>query len=70
MTHWAVVALQERLIGCMRLTAAERYRDFKDRHPALVNRIPQHHIAAYLGISPEFLSKIRRPPTVHRFRKR
>jgi len=69
MAQWALVALQERLIGCMRLTAAERYRDFKDRYPALVNRIPQYQIAAYLGISPEFLSKIRRPPRRNRFRR-
>jgi CRP-like cAMP-binding protein len=70
MTQWALVALQERLIGCMRLTAVERYRDFKNRHPALVNRIPQYQIAAYLGMSPEFLSKIRRPPPRNRFRNR
>jgi len=71
MTQWSFVALQERLIGSMALTAAERYRDFTSRHPGLVNRIPQYQIAAYLGISPEFLSKIRRPPpAAHHFRKR
>ena len=71
MTQWSLVALQERLVGRLALTATERYQDFTRRHPALVNRIPQYQIAAYLGISPEFLSKIRRPPpAAHRFKKR
>ena len=70
MAQWALVALQDRLMGCMRLTAVERYRDFAARYPALATRVPQYQIASYLGISPEFLSKIRRPPPRGRFRKR
>jgi hypothetical protein len=40
--------------------AAERYLDFCARYPQLVDRLPQTQIASYLGITPEFLSKIRR----------
>ena len=44
----------------MRKTAAERYLNFQRLYPGLDLRIPQYHIAAYLGISPEFLSKLRK----------
>jgi hypothetical protein len=38
--------------------ADKRYLDFNERYPSLSQRIPQHQIAAYLGISHEFLSKV------------
>jgi CRP-like cAMP-binding protein len=56
----ALVALQNRLVGGMRKAAAERYFEFRRTYPGLESRIPQYHIAAYLGISPEFLSKLRK----------
>ena len=40
-------------------TAEERYRAFYDRYPEIVHRMPQYAVASYLGMSPEFLSKIR-----------
>ncbi len=55
----AVVALQLRLIATLHQNAETRYEDFKRRFPGLEGRIAQHQIAAYLGISPEFLSRIR-----------
>lgn len=51
---------QERLFGTIALTAEERYDIFLDKYPDLPQRIPQHLIASYLGISPEFLSRLRR----------
>jgi CRP-like cAMP-binding protein len=59
MTQRALVALQDRMIATMRQTADLRYVDFKRRYPNLEHRVPQHQVAAYLGISPEFLSRIR-----------
>lgn len=56
----AMVALQQRLVGGMRKAAAERYFEFRRTYPGLEARIPQYHIAAYLGISPEFLCKLRK----------
>ncbi|MBV8253054.1 MAG: Crp/Fnr family transcriptional regulator [Chitinophaga sp.] len=41
-------------------TAEERYRQFKAEHPGLLQRLKQHHIAAYLGITPTQLSRIRK----------
>jgi CRP-like cAMP-binding protein len=59
MSQRALVAMQGRVMGMMRETADVRYDDFKRRYPNLEHRVPQHQIAAYLGISPEFLSRIR-----------
>lgn len=50
---------QERLFTNIALTAEERYARFLKKFPALPQRIPQHLIASYLGISPEFLSRLR-----------
>jgi CRP-like cAMP-binding protein len=52
-------ALQQRLVGAMRKTAAERYYEFQRLYPGLDARISQYHIAEYLGVSPEFLSRLR-----------
>lgn len=40
------------------LTAEERYIEFKKKYPQIVNRITQKDLAAYIGITPEFMSKI------------
>jgi CRP-like cAMP-binding protein len=50
---------QERLGQLFSSTAEERYQSFLQIHPRLVNRLSQVQIAAYLGITPEFLSRIR-----------
>lgn len=54
---------QRRLLGSVRKTATQRYLDFLSLYPGLDLRIPQYHIASYLGISPEFLSKLRKRVT-------
>lgn len=59
MTQRALAELQRRMIATMHQTAEARYVEFKRRYPQLEERVPQHQIAAYLGISPEFLSRIR-----------
>jgi CRP-like cAMP-binding protein len=42
------------------LDAKERYYKFMQDKPDLVNRVPQYYIAAYLGIKPQSLSRIRK----------
>jgi len=56
--HLTVV--QKRLFKTMATTAMEKYLEFINRYPSIPQRVPQHYIASYLGISPEFLSKLRR----------
>ena len=60
MSQRALVALQHRLIASMEETVGQRYFAFVRQYPALHGRIPQHQIAAYLGVCPEALSRIRR----------
>jgi CRP-like cAMP-binding protein len=50
---------QRRIISALTLTAEQRYDDFLEKYPLLVNRMPQYAIASYLGMTTEFLSKIR-----------
>jgi CRP/FNR family transcriptional regulator, anaerobic regulatory protein len=50
---------QERLGELFSLTAEERYQRFIENHPRLINRVSQVQIASYLGMTPEFLSRIR-----------
>jgi CRP/FNR family transcriptional regulator, cyclic AMP receptor protein len=42
------------------LTPDEQYAIFLKAYPDIANRIPQHYIASYIGISPESLSRIRK----------
>jgi len=58
--HKHTGALQDRLFEHIAATAEDRYDSFLDRYPSLSNRIPQYEIAAYIGVSPEFLSRIRK----------
>mgnify|MGYP000521768176 CR=1 FL=1 len=55
----SLVANQQRLIDNMSSTAEERYLRFIKKYPGIPSCVPQHNIASYLGITPEFLSKIR-----------
>ena len=56
----AFVQLQKRVLQNISSTAEERYLDFIANHPNLFQRISNVQIASYLGITPEFLSKIRK----------
>jgi CRP-like cAMP-binding protein len=56
----SLVTHQARLIEAFSLPAEERYNKFQKRYPQLEQYVPLKHIASYLGITPEFLSKIRR----------
>lgn len=56
----AMVSLQKRTIQNISSTAEERYLDFLRRYPQLFNRISNVQIASYLGVTPEFLSAIRK----------
>jgi CRP-like cAMP-binding protein len=50
----------EREIDLLNLTAEERYIKLVKQHSNLVNQIPLKHIASYLGIQPESLSRVRK----------
>lgn len=50
---------QRRIISSLTQTAEERYNEFAERYPTLIQQLPQYVIASYLGMTTEFLSKIR-----------
>ncbi|MDN5284879.1 MAG: putative transcriptional regulator, Crp/Fnr family [Mucilaginibacter sp.] len=50
---------QRRIITALTRTAEERYNDFLETYPSVAQRLPQYAIASYLGMTTEFLSKIR-----------
>nr|WP_255485084.1 Crp/Fnr family transcriptional regulator [Mucilaginibacter sp. X5P1] len=54
------VELENRILQAISSTAEERYLSFLDHYPQLSQRLPGTQIASYLGITPEFLSKIRK----------
>ena len=51
--------LQNRLLLTLNSNAYDRYQAFVKTYPNLVNRLPNTQIASYLGVTPEFLSKIK-----------
>ena len=55
----AFVRLQERLLQNISSTAEERYESFLELYPYLINRLSQVQIAAFIGVTPEFLSRLR-----------
>jgi len=57
------VRLQERLLQNISSTAEDRYKSFLNIYPHLVNRVSQVHIASFLGMTPEFLSRLRNKRT-------
>ena len=56
----AYVASQKRLINNFSLPAKERYLQFREQYPEIEQRVPQYMVASYLGITKEFLSKIKK----------
>ena len=54
------IVSQNRIHANISLSAEEKYEDFIQKFPLIANRIPQHMIASYIGITPETLTRIRR----------
>ena len=54
-----VAVMQRRVLMLMSASAKDRYENFLRTYPNLPNRVPQHMIASYLGITPQALSTIR-----------
>ncbi|WP_137904039.1 Crp/Fnr family transcriptional regulator [Chryseobacterium sp. 2VB] len=60
MNQKSSVALQRRILSLTGKTADKRYLEFLEKYPGLEQRITQQQVASYLGITHEFLSKIRK----------
>lgn len=55
----SLITFRQRLLENLGLPARERYLLFCKRYPTLIECLPQKQIAAYIGVTPEFLSKMR-----------
>jgi len=53
-------AKERRIVHSLAATAEERYNDFIKTYPSIAQRVPQHMLASYLGVTPETVSRIRR----------
>ncbi|WP_244248410.1 Crp/Fnr family transcriptional regulator [Flavobacterium foetidum] len=60
MIERANVAIQQRLLDVLNKTSKQRYLDFKERYPQKISSINNKNLSSYLGVSHEFLSKIKR----------
>jgi len=62
----SLVAIQSRMVASMSKTADQRYADLVNSCPTIPQRVPQHMMASFLGITPETLSRIRKNLTVRK----
>ena len=53
-------AKDQRIVSTLSASAEERYLEFLDTYPSIVQRVPQTMLASYLGMTPETLSRIRK----------
>jgi len=55
-----LIATNKRIIGLLSYSSQQRYNEFTETYPSLVKRLPLKLIASYIGVTPEYLSEIRR----------
>ncbi len=58
-TENALVSSRQRLLETLSLSAKDRYVNFCKAYPGLIHSLPQKQIASYIGVTPEFLSKMK-----------
>lgn len=56
----SIISYNQRLGSALSKSALERYHEFIERYPQIEQRVPNHQIAAYLGITPQSLSRLRK----------
>jgi len=58
-TENSLVSFQQRLLDNLSLPAEERYQNFCKRYVGLIDYLPAKQVASYIGVTPEFLSKMK-----------
>lgn len=59
LTENSLVANQQRLMDNLSLSAEERFEKFCAKYPTLIQKVPQKQIASFIGVTPEFFSKMK-----------
>lgn len=61
----AYIQLERRMTSVISLSLEERYKELTGNHPDIIQRLPQHMIASYMGLTPETLSRVRKRISIH-----
>ncbi|MBB6459790.1 Crp/Fnr family transcriptional regulator [Flammeovirga kamogawensis] len=56
----SIIGYQKRILGNLSQNATERYENFINQYPSIENSVKNYHLASYLGITTESLSRIRK----------
>ena len=59
LTENNLIANQQRILDKMALSAEERYEKFSKKYRDVMHCLPQKYIASYIGVTPEFFSKMK-----------
>lgn len=59
MAESSVAGMQRRIISNLTKTAEERYHEFEEKYPLITNRVPQYALASFLGMTTQYMSKLR-----------
>lgn len=59
MAERSFAGIQKRLISNLTKTAEERFTEFEQKYPKIANRVPQYALASFLGMTTQYLSKLR-----------
>lgn len=59
MAERSFAGIQKRLISNLTKTAEERFTEFEQNYPLIANRVPQYALASFLGMTTQYMSKLR-----------
>ena len=65
-TSEAYIQLERRMTSVISLGLEERYKELTENHPNIIQRLPQHMIASYMGLTAETLSRIRKRISINK----
>jgi CRP-like cAMP-binding protein len=65
-TSDAYIQLEKRITSTISLSIEERYKELIANNPDIIQRVPQHMIASYMGLNPETLSRVRRRISINK----
>ena len=65
-TSEAYIQLERRITSTISLILEERYKELTANYPDIIQRVPQHMIASYMGLNPETLSRVRKRISIHK----
>jgi CRP-like cAMP-binding protein len=65
-TSDAYIELEKRITSTISLSLEERYKELTANYPDIIQRVPQHMIASYMGLNPETLSRVRKRISINK----